>query len=176
MADVTPLPAGGPQFRPPEALTAAHDVSAFSCAREELGIWLKRHALANEGRSSRTYVVALGTQVVAYYSLAAGGVSRATLPRSIRHNSPDPVPVVVLGRLATDTNFEGRGIGSAMLQEAISRTLTAATQIGVRALLVHAIDDAAAGFYRKYGFVPCPVGDRTLLLPVETARQALLTK
>lgn len=175
---VTPLPSagGGPKFRPPEAITAAHDVSGFSCIREELNKWLKKHALPNEERGSRTYVVPHGNRVVSYYTLAAGGIGREALPRAIRHDNPAQVPLVVLGRLATDRNFERQGLGRGMLQEAISRTLFAASQIGVRALLVHAIDDEAVKFYLKFGFVPSPVGARTLLLPVETARQALLAK
>lgn len=173
---VTPLPAGGPQFRPPEAITAAHDVSGFECTREPLNTWLKRHALRNEGRTSRTYVVAHGARVVGYYALAAGGVSRETLPHALRNDTPPMIPMVVLGRLATDKNFEGRGIGTGMLQEAISRTLKMADEIGVRGMLVHALDDEAARFYRRFQFVPCPVGDRTLLLPVETAQQALVAK
>lgn len=175
---VTPLPspAGGPVFRPPESITAAHNVSVFSCALEELNIWLKRRALANEGRTARTYVVTHGPSVVGYYAIAAGAVARDELPKPIRHDNPEQIPVVVLGRLATDKNYEGRGIGSGMLQESITRTLTAASEIGVRALIVHAIDDEAAKFYLKFGFVPSPIGDRTLLLPVETARRALLAK
>lgn len=172
---VTPLPshAGGPQLRPPQAITVTHDVTPFESRREELNIWLKRRALANEGRTSRTYVVGHGPRVVGYYTIAAGGVSRDALPRALRHDNPDQIPVVVLGRLATDKNYERRGIGAAMLKEAITRTLSAATEIGVRALLVHAIDQEAASFYLKYDFVPSPIGERTLLLPVETAMRAI---
>lgn len=175
---VTPLPSagGGPQFRPPEAISAAHDVSGFSCRREELNEWLKKHALKNEETGSRTYVVGHGNRVVSYYALAAGSISREALPKAIRQDNPKQVPMVVLGRLATDQAFERRGLGSGMLNEAISRTLQAAQQIGVRALLVHAIDEEAVRFYLKYGFVPSPIGDRTLLLPVETARRSLLAK
>ena len=169
-------PGGGPQFRPPEPITAAHDVSGFSCISEELNTWLKRRALANEGKTARTYVVTLGQRVVGYYCLAAGGISRDQLPRAIRQDNPNMVPVMVLGRLATDRNFEGRGIGSGMLQEAISRTLAMSIEAGIRGLLVHALDDRAAGFYQKFHFVQCHVGERTLLLPLETARQALLAK
>jgi GNAT superfamily N-acetyltransferase len=172
---VTPLPApGGPQFRPPEAISGAHDLNAFSCAHEELNVWLKKRALANEGTVSRTYVVAQGARVVGYYTLAVGGVARGILPKLLRRNTPEQIPVVVLGRLATDKNYEGRGIGSGMLQEGIKRTLAAAKEFGVRALLFHAIDERAVGFYLKYRFMPSLIGERTLLLPVETARRALL--
>ncbi len=121
-------------------------------------------------------MVTHGPAVVGYYAIAAGAVSREELPKALRHDNPEQIPVVVLGRLATDKNYEGRGIGRGMLQEAITRTLTAATEIGVRALLVHAVDEEAVKFYLKFGFVPSPIGDRTLLLPVETARRAFLAK
>ena len=165
-----------PAFRPPEAITAAHDTGPFASTRDTLNVWLKRHALKNEGRTSRTYVVAQGTRVVGFYALAAGGVTRDTPPRSVRHDSPSTVPLVVLGRLATDQTFEGRGIGSGMLRDAIARTLRSAGEIGVRGLVVHALDDDATKFYLRYGFVPCPVGERTLFLAVETALRALSAK
>lgn len=172
-----PSPAGGLQFKPPVAISAAHDVSGFSCRKEPLNEWLKKHAVKNEiGGVSRTYVVEHAGRVVSYYSLAAGGIGREAMPTKLRRDTPPIVPVVVLGRLATDRPLEGRGLGGDMLSEAVSRMLTAANEIGVRALLVHAIDDEAVGFYRKYSFVPTPIGDRTLLLPVETARQAFLAK
>ncbi len=171
---VTPLPAGGPQFRAPEAIASTHDLSSFNCSREELDVWLKKKALTSEGKTARTYVVAYGNRVVGYYTLASGGVGRETIPKPLQRSTPKEIPLVVLGRLATDRNFEGRGIGSGMLQEAIGRMLNGATEIGIRGLLVHAIDDVAAGFYRKFGFIDCPIGERTLLLPVETAQQALL--
>jgi GNAT superfamily N-acetyltransferase len=160
-------------MRPPEPLTADHDLTRFSCGRPELDDWLKRHALANEGRTSRTYVVSLERRVLAFCALAAGSVQREVLPRKLRHGTPQQIPVIVLGRLGTDEAFQGRGIGKHLLRDAIARTIAAAKTIGVRALLVHALDAEAAMFYAKYGFVPCPVGERTLLLPLETAIGAL---
>ena len=164
-------PLGGLQLRPPEAITRSHDVGAFSSRSEELNYWLKRHALRNEQRTSRTYVVAHGNRVVGYYSLAAGGVRREELPKNLQRNTPEEIPIVVLGRLATDQAFEGRGIGSGMLAEAITRTLTFAAEIGVRSLIVHAIDDNAIRFYEKYQFLRSPLSERTLVLPVETAQR-----
>ncbi len=173
MADEITSPAGGP-LRPPAPITAAHDLVQFSCAEESLNDWLKRRALRNEGNTSRTYVVAQGNRVVGYYTLAAGSVMRAALPRAMRHDTPEQIPVVILARLATDRRFERRGVGAGMLQEAITRLLTASVEIGVRALIVHALDDAAAEFYRRFGFVSSPIDERTLVLPVETARRALV--
>lgn len=158
---------------PPAPIASRHDTAPFACARDELAVWLKRHALANEGRTARTYVAAEGTRVVGYYALAAGSVRREALPRALKHGTPEEIPVVVLGRLATDIAYEGRGIGRAMLREAIRRSLSAAEQIGVRALLVHAIDDRAVGFYRPFGFAPMALGPRTLILPIETAKRSI---
>lgn len=176
MAEIKQLPAGGLQPRPPEPINSTHDVSGFSSAREALNHWLKRHALKNEGRNSRTYVVAHGARVIGYYTLAAGGIERAALPNSLRHNSPEKVPMIILGRLATDRAYEGRGIGGGMLSEAISRMLNSAGEIGVRGLLVHALDDDLVKFYQRYNFVQCALGERTLLLPVETALRAISSR
>ena len=168
---ITPL-TGGPQLRPPEAITRAHDVSAFSSSSDELNYWLKRHALRNERKTSRTYVVTHGqSRVVGYHCLAAGGVSREALPHSKQRNTPEEIPVVVIGRLATDQSYEGRGIGSSMLADGITRALNSAAEIGVRALVVHALNENAIKFYLKYGFVVSPLSERTLILPVETARR-----
>jgi ribosomal protein S18 acetylase RimI-like enzyme len=161
---------------PPEPLNAAHELDAFASSNDQLNDWLKRRALANEGRTSRTYVVALGKRVVGYYTLASGGVARATLPKRLQRGTPDTIPVVVLGRLATDRAFEGRGIGRAMLREAVARTIAAAEEIGVRCLIVHAIDDAALGFYLRNGFLVSPLEARTAILPVDTALGALRGK
>lgn len=176
MGDITPLqsPAGGLQLRPPEAIKSAHDLSTFQCGNDKLDEWLKRRAVASDGKTSRAYVVPIGMRVVGYYCVAAGSVGRNELPTRIRRNTPDQVPVIILGRLATDKRFQGRGIGKGMLREAISRTISASETIGVRALLVHAIDAEAAAFYLHFKFSPCPIGDRTFLLAVETAKQALV--
>lgn len=163
------------KLHPPEAISTAHDVTGFSCGRNDLDDWLRRHALANEGKASRTYVVCAGNRVIAYYTLAAGAVTRDALPRRVRHGNPEQVPVVVLGRLAVDRRFVGQGIGRAMLQEAILRALRSAQEIGVRALLVHAIDEEAARFYLKYGFLRSPFDELTLMLLIETARDAVLS-
>ena len=161
-------------MRPPERLTADHELAEFACGREELDTWLKGHAIANEGKTSRTFVVPIAQRVVGYYCLSAGAVMRGELPRKMRHDTPQQVPVVVLGRLATDIKFAGRGIGKGMLREAIVRTIRLSEELGVRALVVHALDAEAANFYLPFNFIPYPIGDRTLLLPIETAMSALL--
>lgn len=130
-------------------------------------------ALRNEGKASRTYVVTFAGMVVAYHTMSAGGVQLAEVPRPLKRNMPDPLPVAVLGRMAVDRGHAGRGLGQAMLREALQRTLDASRVIGVRALLVHAINKEAAGFYLRYGFVRFPSEGLTLFLPVETIAAAV---
>lgn len=158
----------------PEPLKAHHDLSQFECGKPTLDQWLRSHAMANEGTSSRTFVVCDdGATVVGYYTLATGSVARTEVPRRIRHNLPNPVPIMVLGRLAIDRRCQGLKLGSALLREAMLRTLRVSEQAGVRALIVHAIDDEAVAFYTRYGFQIFPPETRTLLLPVETIAAAL---
>lgn len=158
----------------PEPLKAHHDLSQFECGKSALDQWLRSHAMANEGTSSRTFVVCDdGATVVGYYTLATGSVARTEVPRRIRHNLPNPVPIMVLGRLAVDKRCQGLKLGSALLREAMLRTLRVSEQAGVRALVVHAIDDEAVAFYTRYGFQIFPPETRTLLLPVETIAAAL---
>ena len=174
MAGLTPTgPSGEPPARAPEPITSDHDLSTFACGRPELDRWLRVHALAGEGRTARTYVVGVGHKVVAYYCLAAGSVGRQNLVRRMRHGTPEMVPVMVLGRLATDTTYQGRGIGKGMLQEAISRSIAASLSVGMRGILVHPIDGRAAAFYLRHSFMPSPIDPNTLLLPIEIAIAAL---
>lgn len=135
---------------------------------------MRERALHSEGRSARTYVVTAAGRVLAYSCLAAGAVVRSNLGRvKLRASMPDQVPVIVLGRLAVDRAWQARGLGRGLLKEGIVRALGASDLIGVRAILVHAIDEAAVAFYRRFGFLDSPVQPRTLLLPLETARAAL---
>ena len=167
----------GRQLRAPTPITAQHRLDAFDCGKPALDDWLKAHALDNEGRASRTFVVSdEGLAVQAFYTLATGNVARAEVPRRLRHGLPNPVPVMVLGRLAVDRRQAGRGLGPSLLKEAMTRTLRVSKEAGVRALIVHAIDDEAVGFYAKYGFQLFPPETRTLFLPIETIEAALLAE
>jgi GNAT superfamily N-acetyltransferase len=171
---------GGPKrpYTQPEPITAGHRLDSFACGKQPLDDWLKAHALANEDKASRTYVVAVQAgdsagDVAAYYALAYGSLILAEVPRKIRHGLPNPVPVMVLGRLAVDQKHSGQGLGPALLREAMQRTAQAAEIAGLRALIVHAIDDEAVSFYAKYGFQIFPAGTRTMILPIEALRQAI---
>lgn len=153
----------------PVPLTAAHDLDGFSCGEPVLDEWLKRRALANNvAGASRTYVVAEPNLVVCgYYAIAAGSVARERASRGVRRNMSDPIPVLVLGRLAVDERHQGRRLGAALLKDAVQRAQGVALQVGVRALLVHALHDKARAFYLQYGFQDTPLDPMTLLLPLK---------
>ena len=140
----------------PEPLTAVHDVSGFSCGKPSLDRWLKTRALSNQEKGfTAVMVVHEANRVIGYYGLAPTGALPATLPRSIRTGQPpDPVPCLLLGQLAADQNYRGRGIGSGLLKHALQRCVTAARLIGGRALIVNAVDREAADFWKRWGFIP----------------------
>ncbi len=162
----------GPRLSPPQKLIAAHDISAFDSGEAALDDWLRRRALSNETKgASRTYVVCAMDRVVAYYSLAVGAVAHADAPGRVRRNMPDPLPVMILGRLAVDRSRQKQGLGRALLRDAVLRTLQAAEIAGIRAMLVHAISEAAKAFYLNHGFQPSPVHPLTLMLPLSEARR-----
>lgn len=158
---------------PPRLIRADDVVSDFACGEPALDAWLKTTAFRAEGRTARTYVVSNGGVVVAYYCLATGAVARDLAPSRIRRNAPDPIPLLVIGRFAVSTGHQGRGLGGAMLGDALRRATAASDVVGISALLVHAIDDRAVAFYERYGFVSFPAGSRTLYLPIEAIRARL---
>ena len=154
----------------PVPLTAEHDTSQFVCRHASLSAWLSKRALGNAASgTSRTYVVCTSDrQVIGYYALSAGLIAAASVAGRLRRNMPDPLPVIVLGRLAVHTDWAGRGSGSGLLKDAVLRAIQASGLIGVRALLCHAIDEEAMGFYLKHGFVSSPLDPLTLMLGLQT--------
>jgi predicted N-acetyltransferase YhbS len=147
-------------------ITADHDASSFNCGYNSLNQWLRRRALGNASSgTTRTYVVCAGERrVVGYYALAAGSLDIGLAAPRLRRNMPDPLPVVVLGRLAVDNGWSGHGVGSGLLKDAVLRSVQAAELIGTCALLCHAIDDEAKAFYEKHGFVESPMQALTMML------------
>lgn len=152
----------------PGPLGDEHRLDDFRCTAPGLARWLLERARQNQAAGASRCFVACDAQqrVVGYYALAAGAVSHQEVPGRIRRNMPDPIPVIVLGRLAVHTDWAGRGIGRGLLKDAVQRTLQTCEHIGARALLCHAIDDAAKAFYLKHGFIESPIHEMTVMLPL----------
>jgi GNAT superfamily N-acetyltransferase len=164
----------GSRISPPQRLNADHDLTQFSCGEASLDHWLRSRALQNEkSGASRTYVVCADGCVAGYYALAAGAVAHTEAASRVKRNMPDPVPVILLGRLAIDSRFQGRGIGADLLRDAILRTLQAAEIAGIRAILVSAISANAKKFYERHGFIASPVRPQTLMITVAEAARVL---
>jgi len=178
MGIVEQLPASRPRYAAPRPLDASDQLEGFDCGKQPLNDFLTHRALKNEGKASRTYVVVAAAgetagTVAAYYTLSAGAVSFEDAPGWARRNMPNPVPVFVLGRLAVDSRHQGNGLGKGLMREALLRAAEVSRLAGARALVVHAVDDDAVGFYVPYGFRRFPTDSRTLFLPIETVAQAL---
>jgi GNAT superfamily N-acetyltransferase len=159
----------------PTPMSSAHDVSRFSSGKPALDDWLRNNAAESEGRTARTYVVCEGNRVVGYYCISTGSVERGALPSKMKRarGMPNQIPIAIIGRLARDETYAGRGLGKDLLQDALRRILAASRIIGVRAVLVHALDAAAAKFWTDHEFIECPVGSRTFFLPIETIAGAV---
>lgn len=158
-----------------EQLDVTHDVEQFNCGRESLDHFLKRFALANHNAdSARTYVACRESRVIAYYSIVAGAVEHANVPRRIgmglaRH----PVPVILLARLAVDGAEQRRGLGKALVKDALVKTAAAAAIVGIRALLVHAKDEEVVEWYELLGFNRSPTDSDHLFLLMKDLRAML---
>lgn len=158
----------------PQPLKPDHQLEEFDSGNPELNDWLCKRALKNENSgASRTYVVTVEQKVIAYYCIANGSILNANASGKVRRNMPDPIPVMVIGRLAVDLNWQGQGIGRALVRDAVLRTLQVATIAGIRAILVHAISEQAKQFYSNCGFTPSPVAPMTLMITIEDAKAAL---
>jgi GNAT superfamily N-acetyltransferase len=160
---------------PPERLTARHDLAAFQNGRHPaLDAWLRERALASEGLSARTYVICsadVPARVVGYYAISTAMEQRIALPSAkLRRGMPDQVPLLLIGRLAIDQAFQGKGLGTDLLTDALRRCLAVAEIAAARGIVAHAIDDDAVRFYRRHGFLLSPLGERVMLLPIATAR------
>ncbi len=162
-------------YSEPQRLNANHQLDTFDCGKAELNTWLLRHALQAQGSgSASTHVITEGERLAGYFSLTLGQVDAAEAPARISKGMGRyPIPVMVLSRLAVSLQDQGRGVGVGMLQEAIRRTVAIAEQAGVRAILVHPIDESADKFYRKFGFEASPIREQQLLLLMKDARKLL---
>jgi len=158
----------------PEPLLATHDIEPFDCGEPVLNDWLQKRALKNENSgASRTFVVCQDNHVVGYYVLATGSIMHKEAPSKVRRNMPEPVPVMVLGRLAVSKHMQSAGVGRGLLRDAILRTLGVSKQAGIKALLVHALSDAAHKFYRQCGFIESPLDPMVLMVTLKDAEHHL---
>ena len=148
-------------------LAEAHRLDSFRCGKPELEFWLKQRARKNQlEAASRTFVVCAGNEVVGYYAISAGAVLHETVPGNVRRNMPEPIPVAVLGRLAVHSDWNGQGVGAGLLKDAVRRAARLAEELGIRALLCHAIDENAKKFYLHHGFIESPIEPLTVMLNV----------
>lgn len=162
------------QIHPPEPLNPSHQTNEFDSGNSALNDWLKQRSKKNEDqRGSRTYVVCVDNTVVAYYCLASGGIAHTVATGKVRRNMPDPIPAVVIGRLAVDQRWQGKGIGSGLLRDAVLRTLKASEIVGIRAIFVHAISEEAKQFYEKHGFTASPISPMLLMVKLDDAIASL---
>lgn len=158
----------------PQLITAEHNVLEFNSKSETLNKWLKEKALKNEGDTARTYVVTAENQVIGYYCLSASSVTHVIATSKTKRNAPDPIPCMLIGRLAVDTKWERKGIGSSLLRNAILRTLAASQIAGIRCILVHAKDEKAKSFYLKHRFQPSPIEPLTLMMTLKDIKASLI--
>jgi GNAT superfamily N-acetyltransferase len=160
----------------PEPIRPDHKLSTFSCGHSTLDDWLQRRALLNQtSNASRTYILTDGARVIAYYTLASGALACAQATGRLRRNMPDPIPMAILARLAIDTSAQSRGLGRALFRDAAMRVLGAASAIGIRGLLAHAISDDAAAFYRAIGMASAPGDPRNMMVTLAELQAAMMT-
>jgi len=158
----------------PEPLAAHHRVENFDSGVPTLDNWLKRRAAMNQlSGASRTFVTCEADAVVGYYALASGAIAVDAAPGRFRRNMPDPIPVVVLARLAVATNHQGHGLGRALFQDAARRVIYATEAIGIRGMIVHALSEEVKAFYLRLGLDPSPLEPMTLMVTVADLRASL---
>jgi GNAT superfamily N-acetyltransferase len=161
-------------LKSPSPITADQELTTFDCGELSLNEWLKKRALKNHAvGDSRSFVVCVGSSVIGYYSLSAGAISHEAAPKAMCRNMPDPLPVLLLGRLAVDKNYHNKGIGQALLRDAMMRAVNVSGEAGVFAILVHVLTDPAKQFYLSRGFVESPIQPMTLMMTIETIRSIL---
>ena len=158
----------------PEPLASDHAVGGFDSGVVSLDDWLRRRAWDNQASgASRTFVVRDEGHVVAYYALAASAVAPNAVPGRFKRNMPDPIPVVVLARLAITRSHQGQGLGRALFQDAARRAIHASEAIGIRGMLVHAISEEAKTFYLRLGLVVSPIEPMTLMTTIMDLKASL---
>lgn len=149
----------------PELLTQSHQLQSFDSGTESLDNWLKQKALKNQmSGASRTFVACNNKNVLGYYALASGSISLEATRGKFRRNMPNPIPVVILSRLAVDRSVQNKGLGRALFRDAAKRVIQAADTIGIRGMIVHAVSNEAKTFYEKIGLEPSPIDPMILMV------------
>lgn len=157
----------------PELLNSQHNIEGFDCGVASLNSWLERRALANQvSGASRTFVVCDDSHVIAYYALASSAIAPAAAPGRFKRNMPDPIPVVVLARLAVASTYHGQGLGRSLFQDAALRVIRAADAVGIRGMIVHALSDEAKAFYLRLGLDESPLDPMTLMVTISDLKAA----
>ncbi len=163
-----------PDLSPPASLSVEHLLDGFECGELSLSEWLRKRALKNQAsNTSRCFVICDDHTVIGYYSLSAGGINHEAVPKVMRRNMPNPLPVLLLGRLAIDQRYHNQGLGRALLRDAMLRAVHIASDTGVFAIMVHALSEQAKRFYLSRGFVESPLQSMTLLMTLATVRMIL---
>ena len=145
-----------------------NDCSNFDCGEGSLNYWLKNRALKKQKScASSVFVIEENNQIIGFYCLAAGAISHAEVPKKLSRNTPAPLPIILLGRLAVDNRYKGQGIGADLLRDAIIRIIAIANNVGVVAIVTHALNDNAKSFYMQYGFIESNIAEMTLILPLK---------
>jgi GNAT superfamily N-acetyltransferase len=159
----------------PERITTEHSVADFDSGEATLDEWLRKRAVKNSSSGgSRCFVICEGKSVIGYYSLSNGGVAHEAAPKAMRRNMPDPLPAMLLGRLAVDRKYHNQGLGSALLRDAMLRTLRLSHETGIALMFVHALHDRAKQFYLSRGFVQSPLQPMTLMMTMSTVQTIVL--
>jgi GNAT superfamily N-acetyltransferase len=163
------------ELSPPTPISTDHELIEFDSNEPALDEWLKKRAIKNQASgASRCFVLCNGKKVIGYYTLSAGVISHETASKSMRRNMPDPLPSLLLGRLAIDKRYHNLGLGSALLRDAMLRAVTIASNAGIFAIFVHALSEQAKQFYVSRGFIESPLQSMTLMMTLETIRKILV--
>lgn len=163
-------------LRTPRPIEASDPCADFGCGETTLDNWVRLRAIKNEANGASRTFVSIDTQtgtVAGYYSISAGSLRHEDATAALRQNMPDPIPVILIGRLAVDKRYQNGGLGASLLKDALTRGMTAAETVGSRAFIVHAISERAQAFYERWGFALVPGSNRTMYLLMKDARETV---